>query len=290
MKKEYVAILGDLHGHITLAYRLLKRWEEENRKQLSAIFQVGDFGAFPPPFRVDKATMRFYQKDPDELSFVDYFEGSKEADEILGESATPNRRIDARLYFIRGNHEDFEYLNGLSEMDGTPQCVDAYGRIFYLPNGSVCSFSLGKIQINVASLGGVAFQNHWGAGPASKHYTKSDFRRLCADGDEIDILLTHDVPFDSFYENAGSLDILEFIKTYQPKLHFCGHYHEEGGELSVPGTTRSFILNEVNFRKPSKLNPGCIAVVEISKKENFEVSILNESWMREYTRQNFRGL
>jgi predicted phosphodiesterase len=128
-----IAILGDLHGHITLAYRLLKRWEIEHSRVFSAIFQVGDFGAYPPPFRADKATMRFYEKDPDELSFVDYHLGSEEADEILGMNALPDRRISADMFFIKGNHEDFDYQVSIR-------------KLFCIPDVETAGFQFGNEQ------------------------------------------------------------------------------------------------------------------------------------------------
>ncbi len=289
MSHTCIAILGDLHGHITLAYRLLKRWEIEHSRVFSAIFQVGDFGAYPPPFRADKATMRFYEKDPDELSFVDYHLGSEEADEILGGNALPDRRISADMFFIKGNHEDFDYLDGLQRSGGNPPSVDAYGRIFYLGNGTVHAIQAGPHEIRVAGLGGVS-RNGQGSTDGSKYYSRAEYRRLCAEGFGIDLFLTHEPPYDTVFADAGSKDILEYIREYKPRLHFCGHYHEDGQELDVPGETRSFILNEVNFRKPSRLNPGCIAILKISDSGEFQVEILDDDWLQEYRRNNFRDL
>jgi hypothetical protein len=289
-ESTYIAVLGDLHGHITLAYRLLKRWEKEHGKLLQAIFQVGDFGAFPPPFKVDKATMRFYQKDPDELSFIDYYDGSTEADEILAEDGPQKRKIAANLYFIKGNHEDFEYLQSLSSGNGYPIPVDVYGKIFYLPNGNVYSLPIGQTTLKIASLGGISQNNHGGKDPKSKFYTKSEYRQLCETGNDIDIFLSHDVPYNSIIENAGSKDILDFIEIYQPKLHFCGHFHEDGHELTVPGNTKSYILNEVNFRKPSQLNFGCISIVEISADKEHKATILDDHWVNQFTKDNFRNI
>jgi hypothetical protein len=66
----HIAVLGDLHGHFPLAYRVLKRWEREHARTLDLILQVGDLGAFPPPFRLDKATKRFAEHDSDELGLA----------------------------------------------------------------------------------------------------------------------------------------------------------------------------------------------------------------------------
>jgi predicted phosphodiesterase len=287
---KYIAVLGDLHGHITLAYRILKRWETENNKILSAIFQVGDFGTFPPPFKVDKATMRFYEKDPDELSFIDYYEGSKEADEILKENYSAKRYIKANLYFIKGNHEDFDFLESLPEYYDSATSLDAYHKIFYLKSGNFYKIPIDGINLNIACLGGVNYHKGFGAGPASPYYTKSEFKQLCSIKNNIDIFLSHDVPYGTIHEGSGSLEVLEFIKDFQPALHFCGHYHEDGMELVVPGKTKSFQLNEVNFRKPSKLNKGCIAIIEITENKTYSVYILDEDWMKEYNSSNFREI
>lgn len=50
------------------------------------------------------------------------------------------------------------------------------------------------------------------------------------------------------------------------------------------------LLNEVNFRKPSRINPGCIAILEINDSGEFLVEILNDKWLMEYKRSNFRML
>ncbi len=37
--RKNIAVLGDLHGHMTLAYRLLRRWEVEHNEAIDAILQ-----------------------------------------------------------------------------------------------------------------------------------------------------------------------------------------------------------------------------------------------------------
>lgn len=83
----HLAVLGDVHGHLTLAFRILCRWERETGHRLDLALQVGDLGTFPPPFRLDKATKRFAEKDPDELGFADYYEGGPDAEEVFGDGA-----------------------------------------------------------------------------------------------------------------------------------------------------------------------------------------------------------
>jgi hypothetical protein len=106
----WLAVAGDVHGHLTLLFRVLRRWQDETGHGLDAILQVGDLGAFPPPFRLDDATRRFAEGDPDELGFADYYAGEADAAEIFGPDAVPARALAAPMWFIKGNHEDFEFL------------------------------------------------------------------------------------------------------------------------------------------------------------------------------------
>jgi Icc-related predicted phosphoesterase len=248
-----IAILGDLHGHFTLSYRLLKRWEKENNETIDIILQVGDLGAFPPPFKVDKTAMYFAEKDPDELSFINYYQGSLEADEILGTNGNEERKIIANMYFIKGNHEDFEFLHNLNRDSSEGIPVHYYGKIFFFKNGSMDHIGIGENMLKIGYLGGIAYNNSSGNNPISQLYTKSEVRNLFANGENIDIFLTHDVPFNTLYEDIGSLDILNFIKEFQPQYHFCGHYHKKGQKIDVPGQTKSYLLNEVNFQKSNKV-------------------------------------
>src|SRR6185437_8365323 len=135
-----LAMLGDIHGHLTLAFRLLRRWERETGRRIDLALQVGDLGAFPPPFRLDKATRRFAEKDPEELGFGDYYRGGPDAREVFGD-ADDARRIDADLVFIKGNHEDFLFLADRASGAHEPVPFDAFGRIRYLPSGARWTFA-----------------------------------------------------------------------------------------------------------------------------------------------------
>ncbi len=290
MASHYIAVLGDLHGHFTLAYRILARWQRETGHTLSSILQVGDFGAYPPPFKADKATMKFYEKDSDELSFIDYYEGSEEADTILGKEADEHFKISADMIFIKGNHEDFDYLHELPYYSETLPSVDVYNKMFYLHSGLTHQLNLGDSTIKIAALGGIKNHSSRKREHELAYYTKSEYRQLCNNAQDIDILLTHDAPYQSIFEGAGSQDISSFVHQYQPNLHFCGHYHVPGKRLEVGSNTKSYALNEVNFRKAHILNPGCIAIVEISEKKIFKVNFLDEPWLKEFKRNNFRFL
>jgi hypothetical protein len=292
----HVAVLGDLHGHFTLAYRVLKRWEAETGASLGLILQVGDLGAFPPPFRLDKATKRFAERDPDELGFSDYYEPSAEAEQFFGDDADAAVRVATDMVFIKGNHEDFEFLEEQGAGTDAPVPVDHYGRVHYLKNGARYTFARGPHALTIAALGGIADDGVPGAESASPFYTGSEVRRLRARGSGLDVFLSHEPPYGAAavvhpkYEDAGSREVLAFIADFAPRFHFCGHYHEPGQALRVPGATQSYILNAVNFLRPSRLNPGCIGVLTWSGREPVDFQVLDAPWLKQFTKANYRYL
>ena len=283
-------MLGDLHGHLTLAYRLLKRWEQERKEQIDCILQVGDLGAYPHALRLDKATMRFAKKDPDELGFIDYHNGCQEADGILGFDAPEATRIDAYMYFVKGNHDDFEFLDEMSSYGDGPIYVDRYGKILYVPNGTVWDLELGGRTITLAALGGVACRDRSKPGPISPYFSKAEVRQLATCDRRIDVLLTHEPGYGSFRHNMGSWDGRDLIKELRPRYHFCGHYHEEGTALRAPEGTESFLLNEVNFHGSRRLRKGCIGILRWQGRDHTSFSFVEDPWLDAYTRADYRTL
>ncbi len=287
-----IAVLGDVHGHVTLAYRILQRWEREAGRKLDLILQVGDMGIFPPPFRLDRATMRFAEKDPDELGFVEYYEGSQEADDILSYDAPASSRMEADWIFVRGNHEDFIFLDEMKAAPGELVSVDAYGKILYLAEG-VCRYQIGKEVVTIGALGGISHRGKPGQSARTLHYTKTEVRKLRAYGSGVDIFLSHEPPYGAAraihprYQHAGSEDVAQYIQEFAPTFHFCGHYHEACRALDVPGPTRSFVLHQVGFLKPHRLNPGCVGL--LCRREGlWDFAPLDEPWLAEFTRWGWR--
>jgi len=220
-----------------------------------------------------------------------YYNGSPEADEILGPESGSRYRINAPLLFIKGNHEDFNFLEGLQGDKGLPVPVDKNQMIRFLRNGGIFEVDLGDgVKISVAALGGISKDGMSGNDACTPFYTKSEVRKLRAAGRQVDILLTHDVPFDSYYEETGSRDIGDLLLDLEPVYHFCGHYHQPGEEIEVrPGTT-SFLLNEVNFRKRQVLNPGCFGILRWRNRADHSFVLVDSEWLARFTRDNFREI
>ena len=288
-----IAVLGDLHGHLTLAFRLLRQWEIEHGEKIDFILQVGDLGCYPDPFNLDNTTKRFAERDPDELGFMNhYYYGSPESDAILGTRSTSRFRLDADLLFVKGNHEDFDFLIGLEGSNGIPIAVDQHERILYLRNGDCYEIYLGetvKAPV-IGALGGVARNGRCSRNPCSPFYTGEEIESIRATEELLDILLTHDTTYGAIFDEAGSRDILKILHELQPVYHFCGHYHKYGREVTVDCETQSYQLNEVNFRNPRLLNPGCFGILRWQDRERNSFELVDESWMGKYTRFNYREL
>lgn len=279
-----IGVLGDLHGHFTLALTLLKRWENEKEKNLDLILQVGDFGVFPHPFyKLDHATYKFSKKDPDEISFPDYLDSTQESQSFFDEKSPSEKRIDAPLIFIRGNHEDFDYLSQLenSSLD-IPIPVDHYSKFLYLPNGKSTSFNSKGKKLTIAGLGGIEH------GKYGAEFSNKEVNNLIGSG-YVDILLTHE-PYKGGFGDGGSRKIKELVNSLEPSYSFSGHYHVDGQKLNSIDNTNSFILNEVNFRRKHKLNKNCVGILEWKSKSENYFNFLDEPWLNEYTRDNFRDI
>ncbi len=291
-----VAVLGDVHGHLSLAYTILRRWERETLRPLDLILQVGDMGAYPPPYRLDKATKRFAEHDPDELGFAVYHLGEPEAAVFLAPDAPPRTRIAADTVFIRGNHEDFVYLHDLAAGSDGPVFTDPFERIAFLPNGVRFAFERRGITLRVAGLGGVSNHGTHGWDPESEHYTAHDVRALRSRAEPIDVFLSHEPAFDAGRDlsprlaEQGSRDVAELLTDLRPTYHFCGHWHEPGTELEAPVGVRSYLLHAVNFFKPAKLNPRCMGVLTWHSPERHAWEWIEAPWISRYTRHTWRSL
>lgn len=275
--EKYIAVLGDLHGHFTLALTILREWERQHGRSLDLILQVGDFGVWPTPYRLDPPTVKFAKRDPDEISFPSYQEHSTDSERFF-DPQSPDR-INAPLIFIQGNHEDFQHLRNLEgeQPDGAIP-VDFYHRMMYLPNGRMITSD----GIIIGGLGGKQY-DRWGNGFTSKQAKALEHKKL-------DILLVHEpykgaLPSPRDYK--GSPMLRELIEATQPKLVFCGHYHIDGQQLEPINGTLAYILNEVNFRRRHQVNSNCIGILTWNDGD-FNFSFLNEPWLKVYKRENYR--
>jgi hypothetical protein len=269
-----IAVLGDLHGHINLALSLLDEWKTRTKRDIDGILQVGDFGVFPDPGAIDKATKKFAENDPEEMGFLDYVIRSEHGDKHFGPGGSFS---DTDLYFIKGNHEDFRYLAQF-EKGHTPTPIDMYGHINYVANDQVFNLTKEGITYAIAGLGGL--DTHMSKKTRPYHNTAKEYTKLMLRN--FDVLLTHE-DFKNERSPNGSPRLKEVIDVKQPKYHFFGHIRTNHHAL-LQGRTESYHLDDVTLAHKNRLSPYCAGILSINNdKASFEY--INNHWLKEFSEQ-----
>lgn len=200
---------GDIHGALDRFYEDVLAFETALAVRFAWVLHVGDFGVWPDPARVDRAT-RNHDGAGD---FPGWF--------------AERRGAPRETLFIKGNHEDFVWLDAQVDREVLPG-------LRYLPNGA--TFDLGGVT--VGGVGGCHGPSNYGRrtrdlqGYAKRHYTREDIDRLIAAG-HVDVLLTHDAPAGVVFPRhrqganwasmAAGLD--DLVRALRPKVCFFGHHH-----------------------------------------------------------------
>ncbi|MBW4575536.1 MAG: metallophosphoesterase [Aphanothece sp. CMT-3BRIN-NPC111] len=197
-------------------------------------------------------------------------------------------------YFIRGNHEDFNYLASFSK----PSAVDPWHKIFFIPDGHtvniIDNYSLNLQPLVIGGFGGIppSQEQRMRGKIARKKYRKSQQNTCCDlrffnesfiksafDGlEKVDILLTHAGPkFPNLPE--GSALISELAERVKPRVHLFGHHHKVVGPCKGPGDSLLVGLEHLNFTNSGELTQGSWGILSINEKytefifpssENFE--------------------
>ena len=238
----YIAIVGDLHGHLRLMFAIVGRWQRESGHRVSLILQVGDLGTFTSDAKLDQATRRHAERDPEELGFG----------EFAGEHP-PVTLLDPRppLVFIPGNHEDFDYLDLCARSAPAGESVysvSADRRICALRSGRVWAFREDGQTISVGGVSGIATRPKRGR-PAGMYLRDEDVLVLAArDRRSLDILISHDAPEGLWADvgrGQGSAALRLIVEEVAPRFAFFGHYNRNG-EWGL-GTTRVIGMSDCGY-------------------------------------------
>jgi hypothetical protein len=276
-------VFGDLHGRILPAFGLALAWQRAHDEPLAGLLQVGDLGYFPDHTRLDKATRRHAERDPMELGASLIAERSAEADAVFAAADLPEA-----LWFIPGNHEDYEALQALQHGSGSTATdfpVDYYGRIRCLRDGTVAELPGG---LRVGGLWGIDDKapNHRLTAPrADRIKPHSALKLACA---AFDVLLTHDSPRDAMFQGSGSDDITTVIRLARPAFAFFGHYHCPGrlDECDF-GATQVFHLDGFELRgRGGSAEEDSVGVLRWTA-EGGTFEYLDPQWLSRFTRHNW---
>ena len=271
-----VGLVGDVHGRVYHMLAAVLELQERLGEPLDLVIQVGDLGAFPDTELLDDTTKRWAEKDPSELHFSHLLN----ADGPLAEHLIAARQQLSRpIQFIRGNHEDQDWLAGLRPQSAgiaaaVSAAVDPFDLIHYVPDGTVLDFD----GFRIGYLGGVEY----GAEPHTK--IEDDAVDLIEEAGSLDLLVTHDGPYGvgtGYYgDTQGSKVLTELIERRQPRHHVGGHYHQMNGPHRYGDTTYHCVAALFPGRQnAAPLLDGCLAVLD-TEADTFE--FVTEDWLRDF--------
>ena len=236
--------VGDVHGAINQMYADVLAFEARLGVRFDWVLQVGDFGVWPDPSRVDKPT----RKHKSEGDFA----------QLLAHGTTMPRPT----LFIKGNHEDFDWLDAQPDIEVLPG-------LYYHRNGYATCVRSPQEMLIVGGIGGCYSHSDYTKGRQKRHYTVRDVAKQFLS--PCDILLTHEAPAGvpicggERLSNTSGLD--EVIAARSPKVCFFGHYHERiRGEVhGVPcyglnkiGKPGNLLAFDVTTRGVTTLGAVCI--------------------------------
>jgi Icc-related predicted phosphoesterase len=251
----FICAAGDIHGAMDRLYVDVVAFEASLGVRFDYVLQVGDFGIWADPNRIDKATR--------------HHEGAGDFPAWLEE----NRAAPRPTLFIKGNHEDFVWLDAREDAEVLPGLT-------YLRNGWTIDIRDQEAgAIRVAGVGGCYGPSDYRRrsdrlqGYAKRHYTSDEIERL-ANIDGVDIVLTHDAPsgvrFDQHRRGAGYISeaagLDDLLARLQPRVCFFGHHHTRI-DAAVSGV-RCIGLNKV-------ARPGNLVAIDIEPGKR-DFSLLGE--------------
>lgn len=167
----------------------------------------------------------------------------------------------ARLYFIKGNNENFTRLAEWQQGNGEPM-----PNLQFIPTGTAVTVG----PLTVAGLGGTFAPTMYDTPPEQLPHTPSNDRRrhfvrveveACKRLRGVDIFMTHEAPRPFIIadeerpgrparrRDAGKPAINEALVAMKPRLHLCGHHHRfiEGTRegvrsVCIDAIDRSYLL------------------------------------------------
>jgi hypothetical protein len=240
-----------VHGALSEAVRRLQAWERRQGRRLSFVLQAGDLGVFASPERLDKQTRRRAAEDPTELDLLDYLQG--------------RQKLPWDLWFVHGNHEDFDLLAERGQ-----QPLDPAGRLHWLADGRV--HLLGGLR--VAALGGI--QPPKVSRPELPRYIQpAEVQSLLAlPPGSADLLLCHDGPIGRCLVGmpwAGSVAVYDLVKHLRPRFCLFGHYDRPPPPTRLNGCTLLCLNLPGPWRLPRR--DGGVAVLD---SESWRVSWVDD--------------
>jgi hypothetical protein len=237
---------GDIHGALDRMFTDVLAFETALSVCFDWVLNVGDLGVWPDPGRIDGATRRH--------------EGAGDFPAWWADG----RAAPRPTLFIKGNHEDFVWLDAQPTAEVLPG-------LHYLRNGCVHELRAADEMLRVGGIGGCFGPSDFERRSASlqgyskRHYTRGEVDALAAQ-DGLDIVLTHDAPAGVAFERhrrgvgyvseATGLD--ELLARTQPRVCLFGNHHSR-----LDSTVAGVPCLGLN-KSP---HPGCLVAIEMRAVE-----------------------
>lgn len=267
-----IAFVGDVHGRVFHCIAGLLSLQGRMGKTLDLVIQVGDFG-YPFPERMDAPSKRYRELDATEGDVSRLFAAESPWAESFH---LARRKLGGPILFIRGNHEDFDWLRSLEvEAKLGIAKTDPYDLFRYVPDGAVLSFE----GFRIAFMGGVE-ERTGDAGIEPQSYD----HLLALDAGYVDLLITHQGPFGSSAGFRGDIHgsrlISELLSRLQPRFHVFGHAHQQTGPQALAHTTYlglDALVASAKWEPDAKgLKLGCFGVLDT---ESGDLRPIMDPWL-----------
>ena len=271
-----IGFVGDLHGRVLHALALIVTWQKRYGRRFDLVVRVGDMGAFPDMSSLERTANRHFALDPSQRDFVRLIC----ADEGLAESLGRLRRcLAGPVHFIRGNHEDFDWLEQLPRyLSSGTAAVDRCGLMRYVPDGTVMTFG----GLRIPFLGGVEERDD-AAGINRGAYETL----LTPEPGNIDVLVTHQGPYGSSTGSRGDIHgsrmITDLIECVRPTFHVAGHAHVLSGPTRFGETTYlgldCVVASPLYHPEAQGFQPGCLGVLDTDLGK---LEPVTDDWLAEF--------
>lgn len=200
-----ICAAGDIHGAIDRLYAEVASFERALGVQFDWVLQVGDFGVWPDPGRIDSAT----RKHGGAGDFPAWH--------------AERRPVPRPTLFIKGNHEDVAWL---AERGG----AQILPGLWHLRNGG--AIRLAPTHLMVGGIGGCYAEADY-AMPSAKlkqaakrHFTREEVDALSRRG-HLDLILFHDAPagIQFGHKVSATEGLADVVARCRPRLVLFGHHH-----------------------------------------------------------------
>ena len=270
-----IAFVGDVQGRIFHLFSVLDSWQSRNNCKFDAMIQVGDLGAYPNPDE-KMLTSKFVLQDPTELDFSRFIYADKDLKNYL---LLTREQFKCPIWFIRGNHEDFLWLDEIKRSSINPiSSIDQFDLLHYVSDGTVTDIH----NMKVAFLGGIETSEL-----DEGSINEIEYQKLIQySPGEIDVLVTHDAPYGinvGFKGKVqGSKKITHLIEQVQPKYLIAGHYHHMNGPRKYGRTIYmglNILVPPIRKEELGKVQAGSICVLDTVTNM---LEFVTDEWLSEF--------